>query len=281
VHGGREAVDALLDHPGIAAVSFIGRTVTAKHVFAQAAKTYKRVQASGGAKNFVVIMPDASLTQSVDAVMTTAFGMSGERCMAGSVLVAVGSATEEFVPALVSAARGLTVGNGLDERTNVGPVISAESRDRIETLIDRAVDDGVTLGLDGRRPKPLDGAAGYFVGPTIFTDIDVSSSVASEEIFGPVLSVLSAPDLDAAIELANGSHYGNGATIFTASGGAARTFATRVRAGNIGVNVSVPAPHAALPLGGMKDSFFGQLHPQGTDALDFYTDRKSVTSRWW
>jgi malonate-semialdehyde dehydrogenase (acetylating)/methylmalonate-semialdehyde dehydrogenase len=281
VHGGREVVDALLDHGDVAAVSFIGQTATAKYVFDRASNGYKRVQASGGAKNFIVVMPDAPIPETVSAVLTTAFGMSGERCMAGSMLVAVGAASEEFVPALISAARELTVGNGMDERTDVGPVISAESRDKIETFIDHAVGDGAALPLDGRLAEPLAGAAGYFVGPTIFTDVDLASPLCSEEIFGPVLTVVPAADLEGALELTNATRYGNAATIFTTNGGSARTFASRAQAGNIGINVPVPAPHAALPLGGMKESFFGYLHPQGADGLDFFTDRKSVTSRWW
>jgi malonate-semialdehyde dehydrogenase (acetylating) / methylmalonate-semialdehyde dehydrogenase len=281
VHGGREVVDALLDHSDIAAISFIGQTSTARYVFERASSAYKRVQASGGAKNYMVVMPDAPIPETVSAVMTSAFGMAGERCMAGSMLVAVGSAAEEFVPALISAAKELVVGNGLDERTDVGPVISSRSKERIEGFIGGGVSDGATVLLDGRLAEPLDGAGGYFVGPTIFADVEPESPLGCEEVFGPVLSVVTSADLEGALEHANGSRYGNAAVMFTTDGNAARTFAARAQAGNIGINVGVAAPHAALPLGGMKESFFGQLHPQGTDALGFFTDRKAVTTRWW
>ena len=227
VHGGHDAVNALLDHDEIAAVSFIGQTSTAKYVFERASRAYKRVQASGGAKNFVVVMPDAPIPGTVNAVLSTAFGMSGQRCMAGSVLVAVGSAGEEFVPELIRAAGELVVGDGLDERTQVGPVVSASSRDRIKTFIDRGDAEGESLALDGRRLGPdLDGA-GYFVGPTIFRDVDLAAPLCSEEIFGPVLTVVSAGSLADAIEFANATRYGNAATLFTTNGLSARTFANR------------------------------------------------------
>jgi malonate-semialdehyde dehydrogenase (acetylating) / methylmalonate-semialdehyde dehydrogenase len=278
VHGGRDAVTAILDDPDIDAVSFVGRAETARFVAERAAATGKRVQALGGAKNSLAVMPDADLKAAMPAIMGSAFGAAGQRCLAGSVCVAVGDEARrtEVREALVAAASRLQVGPGEDPATDVCPMVSTAAREKIAEAIGRAERDGAELGLDGRGKS---GPAGTVLGPTIAV-ADRGSELAREELFGPLLTVVDVPDLDAAIEFLNGSRYGNAGAIFTRSGEAARRYRYGAEAGMLGVNVGVPAPVAWFPFAGWKDSCDGDLHANGTDAVDFYTRKKVVTTRW-
>lgn len=281
VNGARTAVDALLDHPGIKGISFVGSTPVARYVYAHASATGKRVQAQGGAKNMLVVMPDAVLDQAVPNIIGSSFGAAGQRCLAGSHLLAVGDVREPLIGALVEAAGRLKVGNGLDPATEMGPVISAAARERILAAIERGIAEGAALLLDGRRLNGLEGSGGFFVGPTIFGGVGPSCSLANEEVFGPVLSIERVGSLQEAIERINAGPYGNAASIYTQNGAAAREFRYSVECGNIGINVGVAAPVAYFPFGGFKESFFGSLHGQGRDAIDFFTDRKVVITRWY
>ena len=279
VHGAHDAVNALLDSDGIDAISFVGSAKTAQYVASRAIAAGKRVQALGGAKNSMIVAPDADRDLMVNGVLSSAFGGAGQRCLAGSVAVLVGTQQEQdaALDAIVSGARDLRVGAGLDEATDVCPVVSPQARERLETEIARAAGEGAKLVLDGRGDG---GAGGCEIGPTVLDLADVESQAAREELFGPVLSVVRVPDLDAAIEWSNGSRYGNSAILFTSSGGAAQTFRQRIEAGMLGVNIGVAAPVAWFPFAGWKDSMVGDLHANGDDAFTFYTRRKVVTSRW-
>ncbi|MBN8637810.1 MAG: CoA-acylating methylmalonate-semialdehyde dehydrogenase, partial [Anaerolineae bacterium] len=279
VHGGKEASMAVMEHPDIVGVSFVGSSPVAKLVYETCAKHGKRVQAQGGAKNYIVVMPDADMGASVANIMGSAYGCAGQRCLAGSVVVAVGDAYEPLRNELVRRASGLRVGYGLDETTQMGTVISASARERIEKMITQGVADGAQVALDGRNKK-VEGFEGSFVGPTILDGVTADMSVAKDEIFGPVLAIMRADSFDDAVKLVNSSRYGNAASLFTASGKHAREFKYRVNAGNIGINVGVAAATASFPFGGKKDSFFGDLHGQGPDAVDFFMDRKIVIERW-
>jgi malonate-semialdehyde dehydrogenase (acetylating)/methylmalonate-semialdehyde dehydrogenase len=279
VNGGREIVEGILDHPGIDAVSFVGSAPVAKLVYERAAKAGKRVQALGGAKNHMVVMPDAVVDKTVGGVIGSAFGAAGQRCMAGSVLVTVGAAHDRVVPALREATQALQVGDGLDERTDVGPVVSRGACERIRGYIDRGEAEGATILVDGRAAGGE--GDGSFVGPTIVDDLAPDSDLVREEIFGPVLSVVRADSLDEAIEIVNASRFGNGVSIFTESGSAVRHFRHDVEAGMVGVNIGVAAPVAFFPFSGWKDSFLGDLHAHGPDAVEFFTRKKTVTSRWF
>jgi malonate-semialdehyde dehydrogenase (acetylating)/methylmalonate-semialdehyde dehydrogenase len=279
VNGGRQVVEGILDHPGIDAVSFVGSAPVAKLVYERAAKAGKRVQALGGAKNHMVVMPDAVVDKTVGGVIGSAFGAAGQRCMAGSVLVTVGAAHDRVVPALREATEALTVGDGLDERTDVGPVVSRDAGERIRAYIDRGEQEGATLVVDGREAGGS--GEGSFVGPTIVDELAPDSTLVTDEIFGPVLSVVRAETLDEAIEIVNASRFGNGVSIFTESGSAVRHFRHDVEAGMVGVNIGVAAPVAFFPFSGWKDSFLGDLHAHGPDAVDFFTRKKTVTSRWF
>jgi malonate-semialdehyde dehydrogenase (acetylating)/methylmalonate-semialdehyde dehydrogenase len=276
VNGGREVVESILEHPGIDAVSFVGSAPVARLVYERAAKAGKRVQALGGAKNHIVVMPDAAIDKTVEGIIGSAFGAAGQRCMAGSVVVTVGAAHDRLMPALVAATRKLRVGDGMDESTDVGPVISPAAADRIRVWIGRGVEDGATALVDGR-----EAAGESCVGPTILDGVGAESPIAREEVFGPVLAVVQAESLDDAIAIVNGSRFGNGTSIFTESGAAVRRYRHDVEAGMIGVNIGVAAPVAFFPFSGWKDSFLGDLHAHGTDAIDFYTRKKTVTSRWF
>jgi malonate-semialdehyde dehydrogenase (acetylating)/methylmalonate-semialdehyde dehydrogenase len=279
VHGARDAVTAILDHPDIDAISFVGQATTARFVATRAAETGKRVQALGGAKNSLVVMPDADLAKSVPAIMGSAFGAAGQRCLAGSVLVAVGDRQrqDELRAALRDAAEALNVGPGSDPATDVCPMVAPEARERAEGIVGEAEAAGAEVVLDGRIGG---GEAGAMLEPTIVETADLESDLAREEIFGPVLAFVRAPDLDAALEFTNGSRYGNAGSIFTSSGDSAREYRYGVEAGMLGVNVGVPAPVAWFPFAGWKDSCDGDLHANGTDAVDFYTRKKVVTARW-
>jgi malonate-semialdehyde dehydrogenase (acetylating)/methylmalonate-semialdehyde dehydrogenase len=280
VNGAREVVESILDHPGIDAVSFVGSAPVARIVYERAAKAGKRVQALGGAKNHMVVMPDAVIDKTVEGIIGSAFGAAGQRCMAGSVVVTVGDAHEQLIGPLVEAAGALRVGDGLDEDNDVGPVISCAARDRIRDWIDRGVAGGAKLALDGRGS---DGGEpnGAYVGPTILDAVTPEMEIAQEEVFGPVLCVIRASTLDEAIGVVNASRFGNGTSIFTESGASVRRFRHEVQAGMVGVNIGVAAPVAFFPFSGWKDSFLGDLHAHGTDAVEFYTRKKTVTSRWF
>ncbi|MDK3158983.1 CoA-acylating methylmalonate-semialdehyde dehydrogenase [Anaerolineae bacterium CFX9] len=280
VHGGREASMAVMEHPGIVGVSFVGSTPVAKIVYETCAKHGKRVQAQGGAKNYIAVMPDADIQASAANIMGSAFGCAGQRCLAGSVVVAVGDAYEPLKEELVKRAANLRVGYGLEETTQMGTVISADARERIERMISEGLREGAQIALDGRG-KTVEGYEnGTFVGPTILDGVTKDMTVAKDEIFGPVLSIMRAESFDEVVDLINSSRYGNAASIFTNNGGYAREFKYRVNAGNIGINVGVAAATASFPFGGKKDSFFGDLHGQGPDAIDFFMDRKVVIERW-
>ena len=279
VHGARDAVNALLDHPLIDAVSFVGQAATARYVSERAAATGKRVQALGGAKNSIVVMPDADLETTVPAILGSSFGAAGQRCLAGSVAVLVGDRArqDEVRDALVTAARDLHAGPGADPATDVPPLIAPEPRERIAAALDRAVSDGAEVVLDGRGEA---NEPGTLLGPTIAEASDPESELAREELFGPLLTLVRANDLGAALEFVNGSRYGNAGSIFTSSGSAARRYRREAEAGMLGVNVGVAAPVAWFPFSGWKDSFDGDLHANGADAVEFYTRKKVVTSRW-
>jgi malonate-semialdehyde dehydrogenase (acetylating) / methylmalonate-semialdehyde dehydrogenase len=279
VNGGREVVEGILEHPGIDAVSFVGSAPVARIVYERAARAGKRVQALGGAKNHMVVMPDAVIDRAVEGIVGSAFGAAGQRCMAGSVVVTVADAHEQLLRPLTEVTAALRVGDGSDERTDVGPVISADARDRIEAWIAGAVAAGARLAVDGRGVGP--GGRGAYVGPTIVDDVTPEMEIAAEEVFGPVLCVIRAAGLDRAIEIVNASRFGNGTSIFTESGASARRYRHEVQAGMIGVNIGVAAPVAFFPFSGWKDSFLGDLHAHGTDAVDFYTRKKTITSRWY
>src|SRR6476646_2958206 len=278
VNGSVVVVNALLDHPGVDAVSFVGSAKVARHVYERAAANGKRVQALGGAKNFMVVMPDAVIPKTVSNIIGSAFGAAGQRCMAGSVVIAVGDAKKPLVDELVTRTNELTVGDGLERGTDVGPVVSTVARDRILGWIERGIEGGATAVVDGRSPAPSGGA---FVGPTIRDGVTPDMDIAQEEVFGPVLSVIHAASLDEAIEIVNASRYGNGTSLFTESGAAVRRYRHDVEVGMIGVNVGVAAPVAFFPFSGWKGSFFGDLHAHGPDAVEFYTRKKTVTSRFF
>ena len=280
VNGGREAVDALLDHPDVRAISFVGSSPVARHVYARAAASGKRVQCQGGAKNPVIVMPDADMDMTVTLTMDSAFGCAGQRCLAASMVVPIGEAQETFTPRLLEAARSRRVGFGLDDGVEMGPVITGGSRSRIEGLVDRGVSEGATVLVEGRGRTVAGYERGHFVGPTVMELPAGGGSLAETEIFGPVLGVSRVATLDEAIDAVNRSAFGNMACIFTSSGAAARKFRYETRVGNVGVNIGVAAPMAFFPFSGAKGSFFGDLHAQGRDAVEFYMEKKVVVERW-
>jgi len=277
VHGAAGAVDALIEHRGISAISFVGSAPVAQHVYTEAAARGKRVQALGGAKNHIVVMPDADPAVAVPAILNSAFGNAGERCLSGSVAVAVGAAADELLDPLRDAAAKMVVGPGDQPGVQVGPLIRAEHRDRVASFVERGVAEGAELVVDGRREMSR---RGFFLGPTILDHVTPQMAVGREEIFGPVLSIARAATLDDAIAQANASSLGNMATIFTQSGRAGREFRERVEAGMTGINVPIAQPFAFFPFSGWKGSFFGDLHVHGTDGIDFYTRKKVVVTRW-
>jgi malonate-semialdehyde dehydrogenase (acetylating)/methylmalonate-semialdehyde dehydrogenase len=278
VHGDREAADALLTHPEVDAVSFVGSAPTARHVYATAAAHGKRVQALAGAKNHLLVLPDADLERTVAAVLSSAFGQAGERCLAGSVVVAVEPGADRLVARLAEAVRKLRVGPGAGAGTEVGPVIRADHRERVLAWVREGEGAGAVVVARGAVPPDSDG---FYVAPVLFDRVTPEMAIAQEEVFGPVLCVVRVPSLDAAIRVANRSRFGNAAAIFTRDGGAAREFVHRVEAGMVGVNVGVPAPAAYFPFVGWKGSFYGDLHATGRDAVEFYTRKKVVTTRWF
>ena len=280
VNGGKDAVNALIDHPRVRAISFVGSTPVAKHVYARAGANGKRAQCQGGAKNHVIILPDADMKMTTQIISDSAFGCAGQRCLAVSVAVTVGDAQKPFCDSISDAAANLRVGNGLDEGVQMGPVISQQSKARVESLIAAGQQQGAKVVLDGRNAKISKYEAGNFVNPTILDNLPITSDLADTEIFGPVLSLIHASDMDDALQFLERSPYGNQASLFTSSGAAARRFRYEAPAGNIGINIGVAAPMAYFPFSGWKDSFFGIMHGQGRDAVEFYTEKKVVIERW-
>jgi len=279
VHGGSDAADALLDHPEVRAVSFVGSSPVARHVYARAAQNGKRVQAQGGAKNPVIILPDADIEVSTRIVTDSVYGCAGQRCLAASVVVTVAD-SGDVKESLYEAAKGRATGFGLDEGVAMGPLITTQSRTRVEGLIDRGVQEGAKVLLDGRSPK-IDGYEnGNFVRPTILEGLPLDGEIMRTEIFGPVMTLVPLNTVDEAIDLVNRSSYGNMACLFTSSGAEARKFRNQATAGNIGINIGVAAPMAPFPFSGWKESFFGDLHGQGRHAIEFFTQTKVVVERW-
>jgi malonate-semialdehyde dehydrogenase (acetylating)/methylmalonate-semialdehyde dehydrogenase len=282
VHGGRECVDALLTHPKVKAISFVGSTPIAKYIFEVGTKHGKRVQSNGGAKNFVFLMPDADVENSVRGLIEAAYGCAGERCMAGSTAVVIGDAATKVLPSLVDAAKSIKVGRtDIETQPNMGPVITRQHRDRVAQLIEVGAKEGARIAADGRGVKVDGSPNGFFLGATILDEVRAGMTVAKEEIFGPVLNVMRFENLDSAIEQANRSPYGNGASIFTRSGKAAREFKHRINCGMVGINIGVPASMAWFPFNGWNESFFGDLHMQGKEGVQFFTQQKVTTTRWF
>jgi len=281
VHGSRDVVNAMLDHPDIEGISFVGSTPTAKYIYERCGATGKRVQSLGGAKNCVVVMPDANLDASMPSLITSFYGCSGQRCLSGSILVTVGDAAEPVKEKFSAAAAALRVGDGLDEKTQMGPVVSAAHKQRVLGYIDHGLQDGADLILDGRDFK-VDGLEnGFFVGPTIFDNVKPDMKIAREEIFGPVVSMVHAKNLDEAINLVNSRGFANAACIYTSSGPAVREFKYRVKPSMVGVNIGIAAPMSFFPFGGAGDSLFGDVKGHGREIFQFYTDNKVVIQRWF
>ncbi len=280
VQGGVPSSMALMQHPGVAGVSFVGSSPVAKIVYETSTRHGKRVQAQGGAKNYIAVMPDANMEASVRNILGAAYGCAGQRCLAAAVVVGVGDAYEPVRDELVAQVSRLKVGYGLDETTQMGTVVSATAKERIEAMINEAEAQGAKITLDGRNQVVAGYEDGSFVGPTIVENVTPDMTIAQQEVFGPVLVLMRAGDFDEAVKLINTSHYGNAASIFTSNGKYAREFKYNVEAGNIGVNIGVAAPSASFPFGGQKDSFYGDLHGQGPDAIEFYTERKIIIERW-
>jgi malonate-semialdehyde dehydrogenase (acetylating)/methylmalonate-semialdehyde dehydrogenase len=281
VNGDKNVVNTLASHPNVKGLSFVGSTPVASLLYSKFAANGKRVQCQGGAKNCLVVMPDADIERTVGAIMTSAFGTAGQRCLAGSLVIAVGDVYDHLMEELVLKASGLTVGNGLDESIQMGPVVSKAALNKILGYVDKGVNEGARLILDGREVKVEGYPNGAFIGPMIFTDVTADMTIAREEIFGPVLGVIKVDEFDEALDIIHQSPYGNAASLFTSSGKWAREFKYRVEAGNIGINIGIAAPIASFPFAGQKKSFFGDLHGQGMDAIHFFTDRKVVISRWF
>jgi malonate-semialdehyde dehydrogenase (acetylating)/methylmalonate-semialdehyde dehydrogenase len=280
VNGAKEAVDAILDHPTIRAISFVGSTPVAKYVYGRGSTNGKRVQAQGGAKNPIIVLQDADMEMTKRITADSAFGCAGQRCLAASVAVTVGDARQPFTEAIAEAADSRVVGYGLDENVEMGPVINQVSLKRIENLIQRGLDHGARAVVDGRSPVIPGYECGSFVRPTVLEDVDPTGTIAKTEIFGPVLSLIHVNTIDEAIGYINRGQYGNMACLFTSSGAAARKFRYEANAGNIGINVGVAAPMAFFPFSGWKESFFGTLHGQGKHAVEFFTQTKVVVERW-
>ncbi|MHA2600850.1 MAG: CoA-acylating methylmalonate-semialdehyde dehydrogenase [Candidatus Thorarchaeota archaeon SMTZ1-83] len=281
VHGGPEAVNALLESPDTVGMSFVGSTRVGKLLYKKAGEQGKRAQVQGGAKNFLTVMPDADLKRTVPALMTSFFGCTGQRCLSGAVLLAVGDVYEPLKKSVIEAAKRIIVGNGLEEGVQMGPLASRQGMENVLDYIEKGVEEGADLLLDGRGIEVPGYPNGFFIGPTIFDKVTLKMAIAQEEIFGPVMSIIHVKDLDEAIEIIHANPYGNASSVFTSSGKTAREYQYRVKAGNIGINVGIAAPIATFPFSGMKDSFFGDLHGQGRDAVDFFTENKVVITRWF
>jgi malonate-semialdehyde dehydrogenase (acetylating)/methylmalonate-semialdehyde dehydrogenase len=280
VHGDKQAVDAILTHPDIAAVSFVGSTPIAEYVYHTGCQHNKRVQALGGAKNHMVVMPDADLEQATDALMGAAYGSAGERCMAVSVAVAVGGVADALVSKLEPRVRALKVGPGTDPESEMGPLVTKQHLDKVRGYVDRGVKEGAELRVDGRGLKLQGYENGFFLGGCLFDHVKTDMAIYKEEIFGPVLSVVRAPDYKSAVDMINAHEYGNGTAIFTRDGDAAREFTNQIRVGMVGVNVPIPVPLAFHSFGGWKRSLFGDHYVHGPEGVRFYTRLKTITSRW-
>lgn len=280
VNGDKSVVDAILDHPDIRAISFVGSSNVARYVYSRAAANGKRAQCQGGAKNPIIVLPDADLEMTTRITTDSAFGCAGQRCLAASVAVTVGEARQPFNQAIAEVAQQRVVGFGLDEGVQMGPVITPQSRSRIERLIEKGVQEGASVLVDGRNPRIPGYEQGNFIRPTVLADVPPEGEIAATEIFGPVLSIMHVETIEDAIQLINQGRYGNQASLFTNSGANARRFRYEVEAGNIGINIGVAAPMAFFPFSGWKDSFFGDLHGQGMDAVEFFTQKKVVVERW-
>jgi malonate-semialdehyde dehydrogenase (acetylating)/methylmalonate-semialdehyde dehydrogenase len=280
VHGGREAVTSILDHPDIKGVSFVGSSNVARIVYAGCGRTGKRVQALGGAKNFLIAMPDANLEQAVPNIIASAYGCAGQRCLAASTIIAVGDVYERIRPALVEAAASLKTGYGLDESAQMGALISKAHKERVVSYINKGVEEGAELLLDGRDIVVPDCEEGCFVGPTIFDKVTPEMTIAQEEIFGPVLGIMPVETFDDGIAVIRNNGYGNAASIFTESGKAAREFGYQAECSMMGVNIGIAAPMAFFPFGGAKGSFYGDTKAHGAEVIDFFTDKKVIISRW-
>lgn len=282
VHGGKECVDAILKHPRIKAISFVGSSPVAKYIFETGTQHGKRVQAAGGAKNYVFIMPDADFDNSVTGLVDAAFGCAGQRCMAGSTAVTIGRAAEKLLPPLAEAVKGIKVGpTDRDPSAKMGAVISPQHRERVAGLVETSVKEGAKLLVDGRGVKVPEFPNGFYLGPTVVDHVRQDMTIAKDEVFGPVLNVMRFEDLESAIEMSNKTIFGNGACIYTQSGKAAREFRHRIKSGMVGINVGVPAPLAYFPFSGWDYSFFGDLHLQGREGVMFFTRQKVTTTRWF
>jgi len=280
VNGSKTVVDALIDHPKVRAISFVGSTPVARYIYARSGEEGKRCQCQGGAKNHVIVLPDADMPMATQIISDSAFGCAGQRCLAVSVAVTIGEAQKTFRDSIADAASKLRVGNGLEDGVQMGPVITPQSKERVESLIGLGEKQGAKVLLDGRNSKIPKYESGNFVKPTILDDVPATSELTDTEIFGPVLSLVHADNMDEALGFLERSAYGNQASLFTSSGSAARRFRYEAPAGNIGINIGVAAPMAYFPFSGWKNSFFGDLHGQGRDAIEFYTDKKVVIERW-
>jgi malonate-semialdehyde dehydrogenase (acetylating)/methylmalonate-semialdehyde dehydrogenase len=281
VHGDIDAANTLLDSPATKGVSFVGSTRVGKMVYERAAANGKRAQVQAGAKNFLLVMPDADLERTASALMTSCYGCAGERCLAGAVVLATEEIHKPLVKLLVEKAKMIRVGNGLEEGVQMGPVITAKAKTRTIDYIEKGLKEGATLLLDGRDVKVEGHPNGFFVGPTIFDNVTPEMAIAQEEIFGPVMSIIKVKGYDEGLEIIDANPYGNAASIFTSSGGWARRFGYEVHAGNVGINIGIAAPVAHFPFSGMKDSFFGDLHGQGRDGVRFFTEDKVIITRWF
>jgi malonate-semialdehyde dehydrogenase (acetylating)/methylmalonate-semialdehyde dehydrogenase len=280
VQGDKEAVDALLEHPGVKAVSFVGSTTVAQKIYETGARHGKRVQALGGAKNHMVVMPDADMDQAVDALIGSAFGSAGERCMAISLAVLVGDVADRIVPKVAERAKALKVRNGMELDAEMGPIVTAEAKKRIEGNIGQGVEEGATLVVDGRGHKVTGHEQGFFTGGTLFDHVTPEMRIYKEEIFGPVLACVRAKDFGEAVQLVNDHEFGNGVACFTRDGNVAREFARRIQVGMVGINVPIPVPMAWQGFGGWKKSLFGDMHAYGEEGVRFYTKQKSIMQRW-
>lgn len=280
VNGGKDVVDALLDHPVVRAISFVGSSPVAKYIYGRAAANGKRVQCQGGAKNPVVVLPDADMETTTRIIADSSFGCAGQRCLASSLAITVGEAHDIFRERITDVAVTRNVGYGLDPTVEMGPVITSESKQRVESLIGKGVDEGANLLVDGRNASIAGYERGHFIRPTILDNVNPRGEIARTEIFGPVLSLMHVETVEQAIELVNAGAYGNMASLFTTNGASARKFRYEVQAGNIGINIGVAAPIAFFPFSGWKESFFGDMHAQGRDAIEFYTQKKVVVERW-
>ncbi len=281
VHGGKDVVDAFCTNPEIKGVSFVGSSPVARHVYELCGKNGKRVQALGGAKNYLVVMPDAVMDRSVQNVSDSIYGCAGQRCLAGSIVIGVGDAYDKVRDGLLAAAKAIVVGNGADPKVTMGPVISAKHKDKVLSYIQAGADEGAKLLLDGRQHPMAKDSKGNFLGPTIFEGVRPDMKIMKEEIFGPVVCLMKAKDLDEAIAQVNSTEFANASSIYTTSGKNAREYAYRVHPAMLGVNIGVAAPMAMFPFGGSKASFFGDVKAHGTAGIDFYTDRKVVITRWF